>query len=122
MKSSFFWGVLLIFEGMISNTVSLAKPNSELFCVERVRPFFPVVPLNDHHFVASRTNQILHFPKLREQENLLQKQKQLEEIRRIAVAKRASKLTAVKHFEQCNAICYCFCVVLVQKMLDRRHS
>ena len=101
MKSSFkyFGGVLLIFLVMISNTVNLAKPNSELFCVQRVRPFIPVVPY--HHFLASRTNQVLHFPKLREQENLLEKQKQLEEIRRQAVQKRATKLTAVEHFEEC---------------------
>ena len=138
MKSSFFGGVLLIFLFMISNTVNLAKPNSELFCVQRVRPFIPVVPLNDHHFLASRTNQVLHFPKLREQENLLEKQKQLEEIRRQAVQKRATKLTAVEHFEECcsrfrapnpaknlfasNVTCDCFCMLVFQEMLDRTNS
>ena len=101
MKSSVLGVLLFMFGGMISCTVNVAKPTSGMFSVERVRPFVPMVPLKDHHFVASQTNQILHFPKLREQENLLQKKNQLEEIRLKAVEKRASKLTPVEHFEEC---------------------
>ena len=101
MKSSVLGVLLFKFGGMISCTVNVAKPTSGMFSVERVRPFVPMVPLKDHHFVASQTNQILHFPKLREQENLLQKKNQLEEIRLKAVEKRASKLTPVEHFEEC---------------------
>ena len=59
------------------------------------------LPLTSHHLLASAANQALHFPKLREQENLLLRQEAMKQARAERVAKKLQKLTPVQDFEEC---------------------
>ena len=59
------------------------------------------LPLTSHHLLASAANQALHFPKLREQENLLLRQEAMKQARGERVAKKLQKLTPVQDFEEC---------------------
>ena len=59
------------------------------------------LPLTSHHLLASAANQALHFPKLREQENLLLCQEAMKQARAERVTKRLAKLTPVQDFQDC---------------------
>jgi len=59
------------------------------------------LPLTSHHLLASAANQALHFPRLREQENLLLRQEAMKQARAERVAKKLQKLTPVQDFEEC---------------------
>ena len=56
-----------------------------------------------HHLLASDANISLHFPKLREQENLRALETKQNTARLAAVQKKMEKLTAVEDFKKCCA-------------------
>ena len=54
-----------------------------------------------HHLLATSANQALHFPKLRQQENLQVKAQKLQAAREANLNKKLKKLTPVQDFEDC---------------------
>ena len=60
-------------------------------------------PTTSHHLLASEGNLSLHFPKLREQENLRALEQKQQAARIAAVQKKLDKLTPVGEFENCCA-------------------
>ena len=54
-----------------------------------------------HHLLASDANISLHFPKLREQENLRALETKQNTARLAALQKKMDKLTAVEDFKKC---------------------
>ena len=60
-------------------------------------------PTTSHHLLASEGNLSLHFPKLREQENLRALEQKQQAARIAAVQKKLDKLTPVGEFEKCCA-------------------
>ena len=56
-----------------------------------------------HHLLASDANISLHFPKLREQENLRALETKQNTARLAALQKKMEKLTAVEDFKKCCA-------------------
>ena len=54
-----------------------------------------------HHLLASDANISLHFPKLREQENLRALEQKQQSARVAAVQKKLEKLTPVEEFQEC---------------------
>ena len=54
-----------------------------------------------HHLLASDGNISLHFPKLREQENLRALEQKQQSARVAAVQKKLEKLTPVEEFQEC---------------------
>ena len=60
-------------------------------------------PTTSHHLLESEGNLSLHFPKLREQENLRALEQKQQAARIAAVQKKLDKLTPVGEFEKCCA-------------------
>ena len=54
-----------------------------------------------HHLLATSANQALHFPKLREQENIHLKVQQHEAARQARLNKKLEKMTPVEDFSDC---------------------
>ena len=62
-----------------------------------------------HHLLATSANQALHFPNLREQENLQVKAQKLQAACEANLNKKLEKLTPVQDFEDCCNRLLCWC-------------
>ena len=97
---------LLFLVIIISEVLKLVPP-------DRMLPFAPsfykdprsaileYANVDFHHLLATSGNQTLHFPKLREQENIYIKAQQHEAARQARLNKKLEKMTPVEDFSDC---------------------
>ena len=101
-----FYIVLIPFQNMQTSTRTqtgdnFPPPSPSQLCENCTGLHKPSGQPSTHHLLASAANQALHFPKLREQENLLLRQEAMKQARAERVAKKLQKLTPVQDFEEC---------------------